>query len=388
MSIPEKSFAKHDLRVHFLRPSAAAGSAAAGCCAGCCAGASMQPLTTDGVAQLLDERATFLRANLQAGVNPDVQQMTNFLATLAAQTGQWAGMPSTAPEQRDGMLQMFLSVNWDCINNGPVAHRSPPLPSAVLAAVERMRWELVSQRVRWQQQRQPQQPRQPTQQQQQQEQEQEQQQQQTLDPPRKRRRGEPPQHSSRPCGPPPVFGAARKPGSPPAVLLVFDLNGTLLTRRRAAPQQYRTQDGERKPVLLKGRPLNIRPHLSALLETIAASSEPLAESGAPAAAGCSLAAAVWTSAMVQNMLPMVSAALGPEATLALRFTAHREHCSLLSRVLDRLPASSVLGQAAAAAAAAAARAGGGNGKRPREHETVKNLDDMWAQQVQSAYTIE
>ena len=193
--------------------------------------------TVADVIALLEERAAFLRANLAAGCLPSLQQMSTFLGTfstqhishercadaggnrvggagtLAAQTASWATQPSTPPEQRNGLMQMFMSLHWDCILNVPLSNMPPPLPAAVLDALVRQRWELD--RVLKQQMQRSQRRRQPD----------------DNGPSRKRRREDPRLGDVR-RGIPPVFSEVARSGSPPAVLVVFDLNGTVLTRRR------------------------------------------------------------------------------------------------------------------------------------------------------------
>ena len=268
----------------------------------------MQPVTTADVIALLDDRAAFLRANLQAGLLPNVQQMCNFLATLVAQTEPWASMATTASDHRNALMQMFRSMHWDCISNGPIAHLAPPLPGFVLEALVRQR-HVLDQAIR--QFQQPNRAAAPVSD--------------RAAAPRKRARKASQEHNAKRAMPP-VFGKAPQPGSPPTVLLVFDLNGTILTRRRG-----NIANRNRVPqttLQANSKPAMIRPHLQTVLDKIAMS----AQKSATSTVSCMLTAGVWTSAMAHNMLQMVSAAFGARAALELRFTAHREHCSPLSAV--------------------------------------------------------
>lgn len=307
----------------------------------------MQPaVSTVDVIRLLDERAAFLRANLEAGCRPDLHQMAAFLGTLANQTATWANMPTTAPEQRGGLLRMFASLHWDCVSNAPAANRAPPLPAAVLDALMRQRWELdwALKRQPAQHQHQPWQLRGDR-----------------AGPARKRRRSRSPPRNVR-RGTPPVFGGSAQRGSP-AVLLVFDLNGTVLTRRRGGGNQAASSSTPRT-VLVNGKPMMLRPHLGALMDTIATSRQQRSESSA----SCSLTAAVWTSAMEHNMLPMVSAAFGTSAALGLRFAANRDHCTPLSVVQAQQRQEGLVELTAVT-----------DDPRSRHHGTVKDLERMWEQ---------
>lgn len=107
----------------------------------------------------------------------------------------------------------------------------------------------------------------------------------------------------------------RHPGRPAELLLVFDLNGTLLHRPKGSIEQMgsgtkllheHASEGSSALVRTGSRPMLLRPHLSALLASCFGGrrGDVVNETGrkiAPAARRCELCAAVWTSAMERNM---------------------------------------------------------------------------------------